>query len=286
MSISRILAAWLLVLFAGSGCTRLIYHPTEYMYYPHPEKLDGIREEVTFAASDGTKLAGWFLKARQGGHRGAIVQFHGNAENMTSHFASLLWVIDEGYDLFVFDYRGYGISEGKPNPEGVNQDALAAIRYLLARESASEDGDHGLVLYGQSLGGAILLRAFDDVTPEERHHVRAVVIESSFYDYHAIARDLLSRSFITFLFQPLAYVLISDSYSPEESIPRVSPTPLLVLHGDKDRIVPAKFGQKIYDLAKEPKQFWLIPDAGHIQCLAVDGGRERPRFLEYLKSLP
>lgn len=225
------------------------------------------------------KLAGWFFKARKGGHKGTIVQFHGNAQNMTAHFASLVWVIDEGYDFFAFDYRGYGISEGKPNQEGTNRDALAAIQYVLNREKADD-----VVLYGQSLGGAILLRAYGDVSAEDRSRIRAVVIESSFYNYHEIARDVMSRSWLLFPFQPLAYLLVSNAYSPEDWIAKVSPTPLLVIHGDQDQVIPLKFGQKIFELAKEPKQFVLVPGGHHINAMMIDDGEYRKKLLSFLRE--
>ena len=101
---------------------------------------------------------------------------------------------DEGYDLFSFDYRGYGISEGQPSQEGVNQDALAAIHYVAGQTKQK------LILYGQSLGGAILLRSLDDVPAADRARIKAVVIESSFYSYHAIARDVLLGTGLLFCF--------------------------------------------------------------------------------------
>jgi fermentation-respiration switch protein FrsA (DUF1100 family) len=282
MSISKFWAFPFLLFF--SGCTHLFYQPTDLMYVRDPKQLDSLREEVSFKSSDGTQLAGWFFKARAGKHKGAVVQFHGNAENMTSHFASLYWLMDEGYDFFTFDYRGYGISDGKPSQEGVNRDALAAIQYILKREPASADGKPDIVLYGQSLGSAILLRAYDDVGPQDRARVKALVVESGFYNYKAIASDVLSRTWITYILQPLGYVLVSNEYSPEESIARVSPTPILVIHGDQDRVVPMRFGKKIYDLAKEPKQFMLISGGAHINSMFVNKGEYRAKLLSYLDA--
>ncbi len=268
-----------------SGCTSLFYHPTDLMYVSTPSKLENLRQEVEFRSSDGVKLAGWFFPARKEGHRGALIQFHGNAQNITSHFAILYWVIDHGYDFFTFDYRGYGISEGKPSEEGLNRDALAAIDYIMHREPArKKEGKQiqDIVLYGQSLGGAVLLRAYQDVPEAERARVRAVIAESTFYSYHAIARDVLSRFWITYLFQPLADVLISNAYSPKDSIPLVSPTPLLVIHGDADPVIPISFGEKIYSLARPPKTFWKIPGGGHINSMTAFGDLYRSQLLNYL----
>jgi fermentation-respiration switch protein FrsA (DUF1100 family) len=204
---------------------------------------------------------------------------------MTSHFQSLAWLPDSGYNLVTFDYRGYGISEGSPEPKGVHEDAVAAIRWVMANFK-----DKPLYLFGQSLGGAVLLRALDDLTPIERQSIRAVTVEGGFHSYRAIARDFLSRSWTTWLFQPLGSLLISDQYAPEESIPRVSPIPLLVIQGEEDPVVPLKFGEKIYELAREPKTFWKIQKGKHIDTFLREDSRYQKAWISYvsgvLPSLP
>ncbi len=282
MSITRALwpAAASFLMLILSGCSHLFYHPTDLMYVANPEKLESIRKEVSFTSSDGTPLAGWFLPARKTPRKGLVVQFHGNAQNMTSHFNSVYWLGDEGYDVFTFDYRGYGISEGKPSQEGLNRDALAAIAWAATQSPGTS---RNVVLYGQSLGGAVLLRAFQDVPAEQRARVRAVITEGTFYSYRRMGRSMLSRSWLTFLFQPLAYVLVSDEYSPEDSVPRVSPIPLLVIHGDADPVVPYSFGEKIHAMALEPKRFLRIPGGGHLDSMEREQGKYRKALLEFIE---
>ena len=272
------------LLFLGllSACSHLAYQPTRFNYLLKPEQLDSIREVVTFKSTDGVELTGWYFKARHGKHKGSVVQFHGNGQNLTTHFMLLAWVIDEGYDFFTFDYRGYGTSEGSPSQEGLNRDALAAIDWIMHREAPEKDGKPDVILYGQSLGGAVLMRAFQDVGPSDRARVKSLVIESSFYNYKKIAVDILSRSWISFLFQPLGYLVMSNAYSPEDAIPKIAPTPLLVIHGDRDSVIPLKFGKKIFELAKEPKQFLLIPGGVHINAMFIRDGEYRKTLLSYL----
>jgi fermentation-respiration switch protein FrsA (DUF1100 family) len=274
-----------LILATLAGCTHLFYQPSRALYAdPHRAGIAFTQE--SFRSSDGTTLYGWYfpaqLKAGEKSH-GVIIQFHGNAENMSSHFESLVWVTHRGYDLFAFDYRGYGRSEGEPSQAGVNGDALAAIRYVEQHHAAQDAGTRDIVLYGQSLGGAIMLRALSDL--EDRSRIRAVVADSTFYSYQAIARDFVARSWVTWIFQPLAYVLVSDEYSPERAIPRVSPIPLLVIHGDRDGVVPVDFGRHIAELAHDPKALWVIPGAHHIQSMQVDEGRYQDKLVDYLDSL-
>ena len=276
----------LILLFLNStGCSHLVYHPSDLMFLSNPKAVEKLREEVVFKSLDGTKLTGWFFKTKITPCKGTVIQFHGNAENLTSHFMSIYWMVEQGYDFFAFDYRGYGISEGEPNQKGLNQDAVAAIRYILKRQEPVAAGVHDIVLYGQSLGGAVLMRAYADVTPEEKTRVKALVIESSFDSYHGIASDILSRSFLTWLFQPLGYVLVSNEYGPADSIPKISPTPLFVMHGDQDKVIPLRFGKKIFEEAHEPKHFLLVPGAGHIACMGVEKGKYRPELLKFLDAL-
>lgn len=269
---------------AQPACTRALYQPTqEHFFEPSIAKLPF--DEVWLDAEDGVKLHAWLFPARKDApRRGTVVQFHGNAQNISTHFGSLYWLTEQGFDLFAFDYRGYGWSDGEPTQPGTVRDGIVALQYAFSRSLNGQSSD--IVLYGQSLGGAVLPRAFEEIRdPAQRARVKAVVIDSSFYSYHEVARDFLTRTWVTFLLQPLAYFLVSNQYGPADSIPRISPIPLLVIHGDRDRVVPLEYGRKIYDLAKEPKEFWMIPRGVHIDSMSGHAGRYRAQFLKYLDSI-
>lgn len=263
------------------GCSHLFYHPSNEFFIKNPEVLNGFKEDVNFSSLDQTPLTGWYFKSQTKPKHVTVIQFHGNGQNMTSHFIALAWLTDFGYDFFAFDYRGYGTSKSDPSQEGLNQDSLAAIRYIMKRTPVKAGAEPDLILYGQSLGGAVVLRALGDLTAEERHRIKAVVIESSFHNYKSIAAEYLSRSWITWLFQPLAYVLISNAYSPEDYISKVSPIPLLVFHGDRDPIIPLRFGEKIFSLANPPKKMIVIPKGGHIDAMFIDRQKYRLDLLKF-----
>lgn len=283
--IASIASVALIVSVSLSSCSSVFYQPSRHTYID-PQRAGLAHEDIWFTASDGVKLHGWYFPAKlKAGEKakGTIVQFHGNAQNISAHFASLVWVIEAGYNFFTFDYRTYGRSEGdKASQEAVNLDAVAAIHEIHKKNTAIE-GKRDLVLYGQSLGGAVLLRALEDIPDHSR--IRAVVIEGSFHSYQSIARGKLAQIWLTFLFQPLAWILISDSYSPEDSIPKISPLPLLVIHGDDDQVIPYSYGQKIFQLAREPKTFWTVPHGQHIDSMFREKGKYRKQFLEYLTEL-
>lgn len=273
-------ALYLLISLLLTSCSHVFYQPSSALFF-NPEKANLHPEELWIESSDATRIHAWLFPAKtaSGNKLGTVIQFHGNAENMSSHFASLIWMTEAGYDLLAFDYRGYGTSEGSPNQAGLNRDALAVI------ESLNKEGkEKKIILYGQSLGGAVLLRALQDLT--DRSRIKAVIIESSFYSYQAIARAKLAQTWLTFIFQPLAWVLVSDQYSPEESIAKVSPIPLLVMHGDRDQVIPYRFGEKIFQLAHEPKTFWKIENGHHLDTMARHGGIYREKLIQFLAELP
>ncbi|MFQ5559855.1 MAG: alpha/beta hydrolase [Nitrospinota bacterium] len=270
------------------SCSGAFYHPTKETHID-PVTLGFSYGDIHFESSDGTKLHGWlFPSTHETEEFGTIVQFHGNAENISTHFLSMAWVTKIGYNLFTFDYRGYGRSEGNPDQEGLNQDAVAAINFALQLNETRKVklfGAEGpqtlkLFLFGQSLGGAVLIRALKDIPHKDR--INAIIVDSSFYSYTAIAKDVLAGSLLTWPFQPLAYVLISDRFSPKKVIPTITPVPLLVIHGTNDRVIPFKQGYEIHRLAKEPKYFWKIPGGSHIDSMIQHNHLYRDKLKEFL----
>jgi fermentation-respiration switch protein FrsA (DUF1100 family) len=197
---------------------------------------------------------------------------------MSSHFASLAWILQYGYDYLIFDYRGYWKTEGKPSPENTVKDGITVLKY--ARDHAPGTP---LVIFAQSLGGAIALRSYIDAKNEIP--ARLVVIDSSFASYKSVGRDVLSRSWLTWIFQPLASVLLSDQWAPGKRVREVSPTPLLVMHGDLDQVISFKQGEKLFEAAAEPKEFWKIEGGYHTDAFWRHKGIYRQRFLEKLESM-
>lgn len=255
--------ALLLVLFALclSACNGLFYFPSQRVYsVPRAE-----HEDVTLRTADGVELHAWYFPPVSGRTPLAtVVQFHGNAGNVSSHHRSLSWLVHEDYALFTFDYRGFGRSGGHPSRRGLHLDALAALDWALVRAPRGSAGAD-VVLYGQSLGGAVLLRALAEI--EARERIRAVVIESSFHSYQEAAAAVFYRQPLLYPFTGFAYALTNDDLSPSGYIERVAPIPLLVLHDVFDEVVSWRQGAAIYRQARSPKTFWVTHRGGHIQAM-------------------
>ena len=260
MMLRRIGTVLLLGVFVAlsAGCANhLFYRPDSHLYQT-PTDSGLAYEDVTFESEDGTKLNGWFVPAL-GRAEGTVIHFHGNAQNMSSHFTYVKWLPNKGFNVFLFDYRGYGKSEGRPGRRGVYEDSVAAIRYVQSRPDVDPDR---LLIFGQSLGGANAIAA---VGNNDFDGVRAVAVEGTFYSYRKIVRDKLAQvPIISWLRWPLSFVLAGDSYSPSRVVDDISPTPLLFIHGTSDRVIPAKHSALLYERANDPKELWLLKYGRHI----------------------
>jgi fermentation-respiration switch protein FrsA (DUF1100 family) len=253
---------------AAAGCAGMFFLP----YRGHvrtPERIGLKYEDVYFESRNGVRLHAWFLPA-QGPAQATVLHLHGNAENISTHIGSVYWMPARGFNVFLLDYRGYGVSLGSPSVEGALEDIDSAMRTLLARADVDRSR---VIVFGQSLGGAL---AIDYVAHSPyRQDVRALIVESAFSGYREITREKLADFWLTWPLQyPLSWT-VSDDHSPLRAVGQISPIPLLILHGDKDPIVPLHHGQRLYEAARDPKALWVVPGGGHTEATRDDALRDR-----------
>ena len=258
-----ILAGLALVL---GGCTGVIFHPMRELVRT-PDQIGLEYEELEFEAADGVRLHGWLLPARAP-RRGSILFLHGNAENISTHIASVAWLPARGFDVLLFDYRGYGRSEGSPSLAGLQLDVEAALATLLARPEIDPDR---IVVFGQSLGASLAITAL--ATSPRRRQIHALVVEGAFTSYRELAREKLAGFWLTWPLQVPLGLTIDDSYRPIDAIGELAPMPLLIVHGEADRVVPPDHALALYEAARPPKTLWLVPGAGHISAFATKANR-------------
>ena len=261
-----------------AGCNGMFFQPDSRLYVT-PDQLNLYHEEVEFRSADGTWITGWFLPGQRPVH-GTVIHFHGNAANISNHIMAVRWLPPAGYSVLIFDYRGYGASEGSPSREGAIADGAAAINY--ARERKGVDRSR-LIVYGQSLGGALAVNALAAAGSEG---VQALVLEGSFASYRELVRLKMNDTWFLWPFQyPVAYGLFSDGMSPTEALPKLADVPLLVVHGESDRTVPFEAGRQLFDaFPGEDKRIWAIPKARHMKIFHQLGSPWRDKLLEYLDA--
>ncbi len=272
---------WLLmaaVVAALTACADdLFYHP-DHVQYTTPAEAGQKYEDVYFTSRDGTRLHGWFVPA-VGKPKATVVHFHGNAQNLSAHYPLVYWLPREGYNVFTFDYRGYGESAGEPSRQGIHDDALAALDYINARPGK---GTSDLVILGQSLGGAIAIVA----AAERKENIRAVVIESTFSSYRNIAQEKARALPVSGSALGSAPALLATGdYNPIEYVDKLAPIPLLLIHGTEDPIIPASHSQRLLEKAGQPKQLWLLNGGGHVEAFSRFLFETRPKIIQFLDQV-
>lgn len=254
-----------------------MYSPDSSVHYS-PEKTGYEEQDIEFLSSDETKLHGWFFKARSA-VKGTIVQFHGNGQNLTSHYMTLAWLVDEGYNLFIFDYRGYGKSEGRPTPEGLYKDGMSALDK--AWELHSKHAKNGqFIVYAQSLGVPVALRSLEDFS--NRDKVSLVVADSGFISYKWVFAQTMAKHWLTLPFAFIPLITVSDKYAPR---PEKLNMPVLVIHDQHDPIIKISNSQELYKSLKAKKWFWVTEEGYHIAIFFIEKQKNRIKFLELLNRL-
>ena len=265
-----------LALFSLCACTEsFFFYPSKQKAY-HPRVLGIEYRDIYLRAKDEPELHAWLLSTKET-LKGFVLFCHGNAENISTHISAVAWLVEKGYDVLLFDYRGFGESQGEPTIAGVHRDAERVLDYVL--KNLPEEVQ--VIVYGQSLGAAVCLSAVADSPEKER--VSLVISESGFSSYKTIAADKLDSFFLTSILKTPLLRGLEENLSPVNKVKELSPVPLLVVHGEKDRVVQSYHARELYENAREPKEIWLIPYEYHISVFR--GKANRARLLEYLRTM-
>ena len=209
----------------------------------------GVRE-VGVTTADGLSLLSWYLPPRAG--HPAIAYFHGNGGHIGYRVERLLRFARQGFGVLMLEYRGYGSNPGTPSEAGFYADGRAALDFL-DREGVAPNR---LVLYGESLGSGVAVEL------AAQHEIAALILEAPPTSVAEVAQ-------CHFPYVPAAR-LVTDRFDSLSRIGKVK-APILVLHGERDRVVPVRYGRTLFNAAPEPKEGWFAPDAGH-EDLARYGG--------------
>ena len=255
--------------------TNVFYRPSR-KEYRRPEDLASRCTPQRFFTDDGMELHGWLLHCRGDlPCHGTVIQFHGCCHNMTFDAHQVDWLTEWGFNVFLFDYRGYGRSEGSPDREGIHRDGLAAMRHLRRMEGVDPAR---LFVLGQSLGGCICLAVMCDDSLEG---VRGIAVDGTFGSYRSLVNTKMTNTRLT---RPLASLIVSDELAPLERVETLSPTPILFFHGTVDKVILPELGRNLFARAAEPKTFLPVEGARHMETFTVYGDGTRPELVGFFKS--
>jgi fermentation-respiration switch protein FrsA (DUF1100 family) len=237
------------IMLAGAGFLALLFfNQSKMVFLPQREMAAspaavGLRyEEVSFKARDGVRLHGWFIPSER--TRGVVLFCHGNAGNISHRLDSISIFHRLGLSVFIFDYRGYGKSEGEPTEEGTYNDAEGVWNYLTKEKRTAPKS---IVIFGRSLGGSIAARTAQD------HTAGALILESAFSSFQEAAEDV-------YPWLPVRLLARYD-YNTAAFVAQAR-CPVLIIHSREDELIPFRHGERLFSAAKEPKVFLEIT-GGH-----------------------
>jgi len=240
------------------------------MYYPvrdleaTPDLAGMEYEEVETTAADGVRIHGWWIPAAGG--RGAVLFCHGNAGNISHRLESAAVFIRLGFNVLIFDYRGFGRSEGSPDEQGTYLDAEAAYRHLREEKGIAPER---IVIFGRSLGGAVAIEL------ARREKAAALIVESTFTSAEEMGK-------LIYPFLPVG-LLIRNKYDSLAKVGELS-LPVLVVHSPDDELVPFEQGERLFRAAAEPKEFLAIR-GGHGDGFLVTGPAYEAGIDSFLKKI-
>jgi len=206
-------------------------------------------KELWIRTSDKETLNAWFVK----GKFDVLFLFcHGNAGDIGDRVENIAQLVMAGLSVLIFDYRGYGKSTGTPKEEGVYKDAEAVYNYAIKELNYSPEK---IIVFGRSLGAAVAAHLASQVK------TAGVILESAF-------TNLKDMAWVHYPFIPGKF-LVKHKFNVLDKIKKLK-APLLIIHGEKDTIVPLWMGEKIYQQAPEPKEFYTVPEADHNDTNIID----------------
>ncbi|MBZ2189278.1 alpha/beta hydrolase [Alcanivorax sp. JB21] len=265
----------LLVLTAQLGaCTGIFFYPmSDWVQNPARQDLD--YEDVILLHPDGLRLHGWWLPAQGEDVRGTVYFLHGNAQNISTHLMNVAWLPAQGYQVFLLDYREYGMSEGKARLPAVFDDIQLGLDWLQA--SGRVEGP--LIVFGQSLGASMAPNVLAREANQGSYD--CVIMEAGFTGFRDIVQEIMRGSWVLWPFSFVVAPTISTDWDARDHIAALAPKPILLLHSHDDQIIPFHHGETLFEAAQEPKTFQALR-GGHI--ISTRDPSVQERLVDFMAS--
>ncbi len=259
--------AWPILIAAVFGglyflANRAVYYPSKYPEGSWSVQQQLQAEDVWLDSQDRVRLHAWWVPSQDA--RLVTLYLHGNAGNITDRLAAIREIVAAGSSVLIPDYRGYGKSGGRPSEKGLYIDSETAFVHLLGRGYRAGQ----IILHGESLGTAVA------VDLASRRPCAGLILEAPFTSAGDIAGTVI----------PYLGPILVRSYDSRSKI-RWILAPKLFIHGNRDEIIPLRFGQELFRAAQEPKTFWIVDGAGHNDIAGKTGPRYRERLAVFYESV-
>jgi fermentation-respiration switch protein FrsA (DUF1100 family) len=241
----------------------LLYFPSKKIFST-PAEIDLKFEQVSLVTSDNVRISAWFIPAEKAEY--TVIYCHGNGGNLSYYLNVVAFLNGLNLNCLAFDYRGYGDSSGRQTEQGTYLDAEAAYNWVVKEKNISPDK---IIIFGWSLGGAIAAHLAAKVD------CAALVLDSAFTNYADIAQK-------HFFFLPIK-LFAKYNYNTFDYIKNIR-CPVMIIHSRDDEVAPFRFGEKLFEAAKEPKKF--VETAGrHNDAFAENFGVYKKAWQEFLQSI-
>jgi hypothetical protein len=244
-----------------------VYFPEKYSQaaYDQARSIPNLRD-CWITTDDSVEIHAWFAPAESA--KATLVVSHGNAGNISHRSILFRSLQRHGFNVLMYDYRGYGRSEGTPTEDGIYKDGIAAYDFAASLPEVNRDR---LFLWGTSLGGAVAI----DVATHRRP--AGMILESTFTSAKDVAR-------LAYPLLPVQFFMRTKLNSIEKI--RTLSAPLMVIHGADDSIIPIALGRRLFNAANEPKEFYEIPKADHNDTFFIGGDEYFSRIDRFIASIP
>jgi fermentation-respiration switch protein FrsA (DUF1100 family) len=273
-AIALLALTWSLLLISPRLAEPLYYpglfEPTKFPNGNYDQTtVNGItRQEVFFTTAKGKRLHGWYFANPKAAK--TVLYSHGNSDNLTHYLRFVSMLLGSGTSVFIYDYEGYGKSEGGPSLAGICRDGVAAYDYLRSQRHLKPKQ---IIIYGQSLGTGV------SCFIASKRPAAGIILQSGFSSLSKLAQEL---------YPPLCFYpscLLFNQCLDNLAVLEKKHAPLLLVHGMKDDLIPVSHSEEMFKYAQAPKMFSCLPHATHDDGWAQDANLYQATVRRFLSSL-
>lgn len=268
----------------SSGCQKVFFQPKKTLIYS-ANVCHYQPKNIIVKSRENKELHGWFFKSNKNKPKGTIIFFHGNSNNVSYESRKMLFVLEAGYNLLTFDYRGYGYSEGSPSVKGVLNDSIDFIDKVLDKELEDKklgiDNINNLIVHGQSMGGATV----SHVARYSKHKdkFKVLVLDSTYTSWQKIVREVARRVILFWPWEDIIALYFPNRASALENIEYINVENVLIMHSKADKLIDYYHAIEIFNKANN-RNVVLLNDKSSNHANMFVNKYIRKLYIEFLNN--